>query len=64
MPFNTLLWRVVVMTPDGFLEGERSLVADSGPMRFRAYASDTAAFAAVARLSGGTAAALASTTAS
>lgn len=48
MPFNTLLWRVVVMTPDGFLEGERSLVADTGPMHFRAYASDTAAFAAVA----------------
>lgn len=41
MPFNTLLWRVVVMTPDGFLEGERSLVADSGPMVFRAYPSDT-----------------------
>lgn len=56
MPFNTLLWRVVVMTPDGFLEGERSLVADRGPMRFRAYASDVAAlqqvraFPAVSRL--------------
>ncbi len=46
MPFNTLLWRVVVMTPDGFLEGERSLVADEGPMVFRAYASDVAAFEA------------------
>ncbi|HEY9143113.1 MAG TPA: hypothetical protein VIM90_03680, partial [Arenimonas sp.] len=43
MPFNTLLWRVVVMTPEGFLEGERSLVADDGPMVFRAYASDTQA---------------------
>src|SRR5690606_28297081 len=43
MPFNTLLWRVVVMTPDGFLEGERSLVADDGPMVFRAHASDTRA---------------------
>ena len=56
MPFNTLLWRVVVMTPDGFLEGERSLVADRGPMQFRAYRSDTrslaevAGFPAVARL--------------
>ena len=56
MPFNTLLWRVVVMTPDGFLEGERSLVADSGPMVFREYPSDTQAiervgeFAAVRRL--------------
>jgi inner membrane protein len=33
MPFNTLLWRVVAMTPSGFVEGERSLVADHGPMR-------------------------------
>ncbi|KFN43535.1 metal-dependent hydrolase [Arenimonas oryziterrae] len=48
MPFNTLLWRVVVMTPDGFVEGERSLVADRGPMQFQAHASDTQAMAAVA----------------
>jgi inner membrane protein len=48
MPFNTLLWRVVVMTPDGFLEGERSLVADQGPMIFRRHASDRAALEAVA----------------
>ncbi len=48
MPFNTLLWRVVVMTPDGFLEGERSLVADSGPMTFRKHSSDTQALARVA----------------
>lgn len=41
-PFNTLLWRVVVMTDDGYLEGFNSLVADDGPMRFRAYRSDTA----------------------
>lgn len=34
MPFTTLLWRVVVLTPGGYLEGERSLVADDGPMRF------------------------------
>jgi len=47
MPFNILLWRVVAMTPDGFLEGERSLVADRGPMQFRAYPSDVAALAAV-----------------
>lgn len=56
MPFNTLLWRVVVMTPEGFLEGERSLVADEGDMVFRPYASDYRAltgvrdFAAVRRL--------------
>ena len=48
MPFNTLLWRVVVMTPDGFLEGDRSLVADRGPMIFRRHASDRAALEAVA----------------
>lgn len=56
MPFNTLLWRVVAMTPEGFVEGERSLVADRGPMQFRAYRSDAAAldatrgFQVVARL--------------
>ena len=43
MPFNTLLWRVVAMTPSGFVEGERSLVADHGPMAFRAYPSDVQA---------------------
>lgn len=48
MPFNTLLWRVVVLTPDGFLEGERSLVADSGPMHFHAYRSDNGALQRVA----------------
>lgn len=48
MPFNTLLWRVVVMTPDGYLEGERSVVADRGPMRFRAYTDDRAARDAMA----------------
>lgn len=48
MPFNTLLWRVVVMTPDGFLEGERSLVADQGPIIFRHYSSDQAALSTVA----------------
>ena len=56
MPFNILLWRVVAMTPGGFVEGERSLVADHGAMVFREYASDTRAlrdvrdYAAVRRL--------------
>jgi Predicted membrane-bound metal-dependent hydrolases len=50
MPFNTLLWRVVAMTPDGFVEGERSLVADRGPMQFRAYDSDTQALAEAAEI--------------
>lgn len=34
MPFTTLAWRIVVLTPDGYLEGERSLVADEGPIGF------------------------------
>ncbi len=57
MPFNTLLWRVVAMTPGGFVEGERSLVADRGAMQFRGHASnvqalgETAAIPAVRRLS-------------
>ena len=41
MPFNTLLWRVVAMTPDGYVEGDRSIVADRGAMRFTRYPSDT-----------------------
>ena len=43
MPFNTLLWRVVAMTPSGFVEGERSLIADHGPMVFRGYPSNVQA---------------------
>ena len=48
MPFNTLLWRVVAMTPNGYVESERSLVADRGAMRFRAHGSDVAALREVA----------------
>lgn len=49
MPFNTLLWRVVVMTPEGHLEGVRSLVVDGDrPMDFKAYASDPRALADIA----------------
>ncbi|MCW0437778.1 metal-dependent hydrolase [Xanthomonas sacchari] len=47
MPFNTLLWRVVAMTPSGYVIGERSLVADRGPMRFQGYPSNTQALAQV-----------------
>lgn len=50
MPFNTLLWRVVVMTPEGYLEGERSVVADRGRMVFRAHRSDIEALEAVREL--------------
>lgn len=49
-PFNTLLWRVVAMTPDGYAEGFRSVVADRGPMQFRMHASDVTARQAAARL--------------
>ncbi|WP_225782804.1 metal-dependent hydrolase [Xenophilus sp. Marseille-Q4582] len=48
LPLNTLVWRVVVMTPEGYLEGERSLVADRGPMQFQSYASESAALQALA----------------
>ena len=47
MPFNTLLWRVVAMTPEGFVEGEHSLVADSAPIVFQHHASEVDALAAV-----------------
>ena len=50
MPFNTLLWRVVAMTPDGFVEGEHSLVADRRPIAFRHHASDMDALEQVAGL--------------
>lgn len=46
MPANTVLWRVVAMTEDGYVEGFRSLLADWGPMRFTAYPSDTRALQA------------------
>ena len=38
-PLNTLLWRVVVMTEDGYLEGFDSLIIDEGAMVFKAYSS-------------------------
>ena len=39
-PFNTLLWRIVVLTERGYLEGFDSLLIDDGPIDFSAYASD------------------------
>lgn len=39
-PLNSLLWRVVVLTDEGYLEGFESLVIDEGVMRFDAYGSD------------------------
>ena len=50
VPFNTLLWRVVAMTPNGYVIGERSLVADRGAMRFEGHPSQVQALAEVAAL--------------
>jgi inner membrane protein len=49
-PFNTLLWRVVVMTDEGYLEGFDSLAQDEGRMAFASYASDSAALEAAANI--------------
>ena len=45
MPLNTLLWRVVAMTPDGYVVGDRSLVADRGAMKFDGHKSNAQALA-------------------
>jgi len=50
MPFNTVLWRVIAMTPNGYVIGERSLVADRGPMHFEGHPSQVQALAEVAAL--------------
>ena len=44
-PLNSLLWRVVVLTPDGYAEGFDSLLIDEGNIVFTGYPSDTAALA-------------------
>ena len=49
-PFNTLLWRAVVLTDDGYLEGFDSLVLDEGVMQFEAYESDNAALEAASNV--------------
>jgi inner membrane protein len=46
--FNTLLWRVVVMTPDGYLEGYYSLLDSSGRIAFEAYPSNPPLLAPIA----------------
>ncbi|KEY60061.1 metal-dependent hydrolase [Serratia sp. DD3] len=43
LPFNTLAWRVIVMVPNGYWFGDRSLVADRGAMQFTYHASDNQA---------------------
>ncbi|MGD9922258.1 MAG: metal-dependent hydrolase [Pseudorhodoplanes sp.] len=45
--FNTLLWRVVAMTPDGYLEGFRSLLDRDPRMTFDAYPRGEALYGAV-----------------
>jgi len=47
LPFTTLLWRVVVMTPDGYLLGDHSLWADRGAIHFVPFPSDIPALTAV-----------------
>ncbi len=49
-PFNTLLWRVVVQTGEGYLEGFDSLLVNEGPMHFEAYASDRQALHAASNI--------------
>jgi inner membrane protein len=39
-PFNTLLWRVVVLTENGYLEGYDSLLVNERPLRFESYTTD------------------------
>jgi inner membrane protein len=40
-PFNSLLWRIVVMTDEGYLEGFRSMLDGDAPIRFVPHLSDT-----------------------
>ena len=47
-PLNSFLWRVVVLTDDGYAEGFDSLLIDEGHMQFSSYTSDTDALAAAA----------------
>lgn len=49
-PFNTLLWRAVVLTENGYLEGFDSLVLHEGTMRLDAYESNQAALEAASNV--------------
>jgi inner membrane protein len=44
-PLNSLLWRVVVLTDEGYAEGFDSLLLDEGGMTFTTYPSDAAVLA-------------------
>ena len=47
-PLTTARWRVVAMTPEGYVEGERRIGDADAAMAFRFHPSDTAALRAVA----------------
>jgi inner membrane protein len=47
-PFNTVLWRVVAMTPDGYHEGFHSLLDESPRIRFERFDRGQALHAALA----------------
>ncbi|MBT8098231.1 MAG: metal-dependent hydrolase [Gammaproteobacteria bacterium] len=49
-PLNTLLWRVVVLSSDGYYEGFDSLLLDEGPMRFDFYESNNEALHAASNV--------------
>ena len=49
-PLNSFLWRVVVLTDEGYAEGFDSLLVDEGRMRFTTHVSDTSALAAAGDL--------------
>lgn len=42
-PLNTLLWRIVVLTEDGYLEGFDSIILDDDKISFVAHGTDNAA---------------------
>ena len=44
-PLNSLLWRVVALTDEGYAEGFDSLLVDEGGMTFTTHPSDTTALA-------------------
>ena len=49
MPLSPWRWKVVAMTRDGYVEGERSL-SDAGPMEFASHRSDVQALSSAAAI--------------
>ena len=49
-PLNTLLWRVVVLTEGGYLEGYDSLLLSEDPIRFEFFPSDNEAMQAAGNI--------------